>query len=74
MDYNFDGFGDGSNEELELYVVLQAVMQELYALYVVAYIAIEIVLKRYIHKYPYTVIQGPNQLQEQMDQFNWLVR
>ncbi|KAI7993156.1 hypothetical protein LOK49_LG12G02321 [Camellia lanceoleosa] len=39
-----------------------------------AYIAIEIVLKRYIHKYPRTVIRGPNRLQEQMDHINWLVR
>ncbi|KAI8001785.1 Mannosyl-oligosaccharide 1,2-alpha-mannosidase MNS3 [Camellia lanceoleosa] len=46
MEYNFDGFGDEINEELELYVVLQVVMQELYTLCVVAYIAIEIVLKR----------------------------
>ncbi|GMP54854.1 hypothetical protein CsSME_00019885 [Camellia sinensis var. sinensis] len=74
VDYNFDGFGDESNEELELYVVLQVVMQELYALCVVAYIVIEIVLKRYIHKYPRTVIPGPNRLQEQMDHINGLVR
>lgn len=74
MEYNFDGFGDESNEELELYVVLQVVMQELYTLCVVAYIGIEIVLKRYIHKYPRTVIRGPNRLQEQMDHINRLVR
>ncbi|GMP62051.1 hypothetical protein CsSME_00024301 [Camellia sinensis var. sinensis] len=74
MEYNFDGFGNESNEELELYVVLQVVMQELYTLCVVAYIAIEIVLKRYIHKYPRTVIRGPNRLQEQMDHINRLVR
>ncbi|KAL7250679.1 hypothetical protein ACSBR1_012659 [Camellia fascicularis] len=74
MDYNFDGFGDESNEERELYVVLQVAMQELYALCVVAYIAIEIVLKRYIHKYPRTIIRGPNRLQEQMDHINRLVR
>ncbi|KAI8002511.1 Protein ALP1-like [Camellia lanceoleosa] len=74
MEYNFDGFGDESNEELELYVVLQVVMQELYTLCVIAYIAIEIVLKRYIHKYPRTVIRGPNRLQEQMDHINRLVR
>ncbi|GMQ04783.1 hypothetical protein CsSME_00050098 [Camellia sinensis var. sinensis] len=53
MEYNFDGFGDESNEELELYVVLQV---------------------RYIHKYPRTVIRGPNRLQEQMDHINRLVR
>ncbi|KAI7997989.1 hypothetical protein LOK49_LG10G02579 [Camellia lanceoleosa] len=63
-----------SNEELELYVALQVVMQELYTLCVVAYIAIEIVLKRYIHKYPHIVIRGPNRLQEQMDHINRLVR
>ncbi|KAI7999931.1 hypothetical protein LOK49_LG09G00838 [Camellia lanceoleosa] len=74
IDYNFDGFGDESNEELELYVVLQVIMQELYALCVVSYIAIEIVLKRYIHKYPRIVIRGPNRLQEQMDHINRLVR
>ncbi|KAL7193199.1 hypothetical protein ACSBR2_024916 [Camellia fascicularis] len=74
MDYNFDGFGDGSNEELELYVVLQVVMQELYTLCIVACIVIEIVLKRYIHKYSRTIIRGPNRLQEQIDHINRLVR
>ncbi|KAI7992183.1 Protein ALP1-like [Camellia lanceoleosa] len=74
MEYNFDGFADESNEELELYVVLQVAMQELYTLCVVAYIAIEVILKRYIHKYPRTVIRGPNRLQEQMDHINRLVR
>ncbi|KAF5958779.1 hypothetical protein HYC85_006004 [Camellia sinensis] len=43
MDQNINDFDDESNDKLELYVVLQAVMQELHALCAVAFVVIEVV-------------------------------
>ncbi|XP_028102948.1 uncharacterized protein LOC114302157 [Camellia sinensis] len=73
MDENINDFDDESNDELQLYVVLQVVMQELFALCTVASIAIKVILNKYLSKYPHNLIRGPNRLQEQMDHINCLV-
>ncbi|KAI7991829.1 hypothetical protein LOK49_LG12G00174 [Camellia lanceoleosa] len=74
MDENINDFDDESNDELELYVVLQVVMKELFALCTVASVVIQVILKKYLSKYPRNLIRGPNRLQEQMDHINRLVR
>ncbi|KAL7178667.1 hypothetical protein ACSBR1_042087 [Camellia fascicularis] len=74
MDQNINDFDNENNDELELYVVLQAVMQELHALCAVVFVVIEVVLKRYLSKYRHNLIRGPNRLQKQMDYINRLVR
>ena len=74
MDENINDFDDESNDELQLYVVLQVVMQELFALCIVAYVVIQVILKKYLSKYPCNLIRGPNWLQKQMNNINRLVR
>ena len=74
MDENINDFDNESNDELELYVVLQVVMQELFALCTVAFVVIQVILKKYLSKYPHNLIRGPNRLQEQMNHINCLVR
>ncbi|XP_028077682.1 uncharacterized protein LOC114279606 [Camellia sinensis] len=74
MDQNINDFDDDSNDELELYVVLQVVMQEIHALCAVAFVVIEVVLKRYLSEYRHNLIREPNRLQKQMDYINRLVR
>ncbi|KAL7199744.1 hypothetical protein ACSBR2_021950 [Camellia fascicularis] len=74
MDENINDFDDESNDELELYIVLQVVMQELFALCTVASVVIQVILKKYLSKYPRNLIRGPNRLQEQMGHINRLVR
>ncbi|KAL7224635.1 hypothetical protein ACSBR1_025996 [Camellia fascicularis] len=64
MDQNINDFDDENNDELELYVVLQAVMQELHALCAVAFVVIEVVLKMYLSKYRHNLIRGPDRLQK----------
>ncbi|KAL7206911.1 hypothetical protein ACSBR2_019587 [Camellia fascicularis] len=74
MDQNINDFDDENNDELKLYVVLQAIMQELHALCAVVSVVIGVVLKKYLSKYCHNLIRGPNQLQKQMDYINRLVR
>ncbi|KAL7210004.1 hypothetical protein ACSBR1_031555 [Camellia fascicularis] len=74
MDENINDFDDENNDELQFYVVLQVVMQELFALCTVASIVIQVILKKYLSKYPRNLIRGPNRLQEQVDHINRLVR
>ncbi|XP_028090673.1 uncharacterized protein LOC114290865 [Camellia sinensis] len=73
MAKNINDFDDESNDVLQLYVVLQVVMQELFALCIVSFVVIEVILK-YLCKYPHNLIRGPNRLQEQMDHINRLVK
>ncbi|KAL7247700.1 hypothetical protein ACSBR2_002585 [Camellia fascicularis] len=49
-------------------------MQELHALCAVAFVVIEVVLKRYLFKYRHNFIRGPNRLQRQIDHISRLVR
>ncbi|KAG5545123.1 hypothetical protein RHGRI_017552 [Rhododendron griersonianum] len=70
MDFN-EG---GTDEELELLVILHVVMQELYLILSMCYIVLHTMLNNYNSNYDGPRLRGPNHFQEQCDHINQLVK